>query len=158
VQFDAAAQVLSLGRAAHVAAALRALAEVDLTATARPDLGLAAADLALRDLRGSAGAQRGAVLLFVDGKTEPEAFEKAVIRAGRLRSGGVAVFALGFGEWGGGPASALERIAGSSQNLHWVVDGEAGLAEAGDALARWAASGWQRLGAAAPVGSGGAAR
>lgn len=158
VQFDAAAQVLSMGRAAHVAAALRALAEVDLTATARPDLGLAAADLALRDLRGSAGAQRGAVLLFVDGKTEPEAFEKAVIRAGRLRSGGVAVFALGFGDRGGGPASALERIAGSSQNLHWVGDGEAGLVQASDALERWAASGWQRLGAAAPVGSGGAAR
>lgn len=157
VQFDAAAQVLSLGRAADVAAALRALAEVDLTATARPDLGLAAADLALRDLRGSAGAQRGAVLLFVDGSTEPEAFEKAVIRSGRLRSAGVAVFALGFGEQGAGPTSALERIAGSAQNLHWVGDGEAGLVEAGDALERWAASGWQRLGSAAPVWSRGPA-
>lgn len=142
VQFDAAAQVLRLGRAADVAAALRALTEVDLTATARPDLGLAAADLALRDLRGAAGARRGAVLLFVDGASDDQALEKAVLRAAGLRAAGVPVYALGFRQ-DGGSANAIERVTGSARQVHWVSEDDAALAAAGAAVERWAAEGWR---------------
>jgi hypothetical protein len=152
VQFDAAAQVLSQGRAADVAAALRALAEVDLTATARPDLGLAAADLALRDLRLAAGAQRGAVLLFVDGATGQDVLEKAVYRAARLRAGGVPLFALGFRRVGAADI-ALERLTDSPQQVHWLGDGELELRAAGAAVERWAAAGWRGTGGATgPMG------
>ena len=152
VQFDAAAQVLSQGRAADVAAALRALAEVDLTATARPDLGLAAADLALRDLRLAAGAQRGAVLLFVDGATGQDVLEKAVYRAGRLRAGGVPLYALGFRRVATADI-ALERLTDSPQQVHWLGDGELELRAASAAVERWAAAGWRGTGGAAgPMG------
>lgn len=141
VAYDVAAQLLRLGRPAQVAAALAALGPTDLRATARPDLGLAAAELAVRDLRDQGGVRRGAVLLFIDGATTEAELARAEARAARLRTAGLPIFALGFPSSHGG-RPALARLTGSPAQVAWILPGEGGLVEAQEALDRWAADGW----------------
>ncbi len=141
VTYDLAASVLSRGRPADVAHALASLAAADIQATARPDLGLAAAELAVRDLRDQGGVRRGAVLLFIDGATTEAELARAEARAARLRTAGLPIFALGFPSSHGG-RPALERLTGSPAQVAWILPGEGGLVEAQEALDRWAADGW----------------